>query len=55
MYDIKTYPWSKYSIRWDIIECGLRSAHDTFLEFVQAVGLIDCDHRDDLNEHMDAG
>ena len=23
-----------------------------FLEIVQAVDLIDCDHRDDLNEHV---
>ena len=43
-----------YSIRWDIIECGLRSSHVTFLEFVQAVDLIDCDHRDDLNKYVDA-
>ena len=44
----------KYYIRRDIIECGLILAHVTFLEFVQAVDFIDCDHRDDLNEHVDA-
>ena len=44
----------KYSRRWDIVECRLRSAHVMFLEIVQAVDLIDCDHRDDLNEHVDA-